>query len=261
LLQFGNAINVCILFERISNFNPRLEKYFKEKPYFLAAISLTISVLLNLPGFFVYEMRQESDFQEALKSSERLQSFPFCKRTAFTFSIYGRVFVILLAFIKDFLYLFFEIILTLISLIYLRKFFLKKQMILSSKISAIKSSNQISSNPAHSSSSDPVLKKVTKIPESTANLNQTSLFTKTNRIISIMSLVVALLSIISNISSFATSVTFILTVNSILFHHFSFIVCFTAIFRYFSNFFILLFFNKNFNDFILKRLRKFQSNK
>jgi hypothetical protein len=74
-----------------------------------------------------------------------------------------------------------------------------------------------------------------------------------------MSLVVALLSIISNISSFATSVTFILTVNSILFHHFSFIVCFTAIFRYFSNFFILLFFNKNFNDFILKRFRKVHS--
>jgi hypothetical protein len=262
MLQFGNAINICILFERISNFSPRLEKYFKQKPFILAAISFIISFLLNLPAFFVYEIRHEYDFEEALQSSEKLQLFPFCKRTAFSLSIYGKVFVFSLALIKDFLYLFFEIILTFISLIYLRKFFLKKQMISSSKISAIKLKYQFSSNQTQSSSSGPAFKTLSKMIVSTANSSKTfSSFTKTNRSISIMSIIVALLSVVSNISSFATSATFIFTANSILFHHFSFIINITAIFRYLSNFFILLIFNKNFNDFILKRLRKFQSNK
>jgi hypothetical protein len=236
MVQFANSINICVLLERISNFVPKLVNYFKNKVYKVSFNFLLISIALNMPSYFVYEMRSEADFKEALNNSKKLLIFTFCKRSSFAISIYGRVFVFFLAFIKDFLYLIIEIILTLLSLVYLRKFFKKKHFLLhqSFQISLMSQKMQV------------ILNDYDQPNKTLKSIN------KSNKAITNMSLVLTSLSIMANISSLIGVIIFILFSNGILYHDFTFLLIFTAAFKHVSNFFILFFFNKNFRKFFHK---------
>jgi len=244
MVQFGNSINICILLERISNFRPELENYFKNKAYKVSIVFLVFSFVLNMPSFFVYQMRSESEFIEALSNYKMLLFFTYCRRSAFAVSVYGRVFVFLLAFIKDFLYLVIEIVLTLISLVYLKNFFEKKKFLLTQSSHSLNTNKNMSLNDFDQSSK--TLKSISK----------------SNHAITNMSFVLTSLSIIANISSLIGVTIFILFSNGALYHDFTFILIFAAASKHVSNFFILFFFNKNFRKFFfnLKVTLKNQSN-
>jgi len=256
LIQFGNSVNICILLERISYFKPGFQRIFQDKPYFISLISLSISILTNLPSFFVYDLRDKAEFRKALESYDLVKTFPYCKRSEFTTSTHGQAIILVSAFINNFLYLLIEIVLTLISLVYLKKFFDKKQTIVSTSSSNTQSLNIDDLNQSQTTFTDHLSNRnqYRKTHRKKANITLDTLLStnKTNQIISIMSLCMALLSIVSNLSSLLSVIVFIITNNGILFHEITFMFNFTAGFKYFSNFFLFILFNKNFRKTFLK---------
>jgi len=256
--MFGSLLNICILFERISNFKPRLEKYFKFRTYWMMLIALAISVLINFPSYFLYEVRHESEFKEALKDAQIVQSFPYCERADFSDTLIGKIMIGILAFIKDFVFSFIEIVLTIISLIHLKKFFKTKQKVL--KV-AKKTFSNLHLNPIDQASSSSGRKKdsdLIKIRQVQQNQHlqyvksQILSAKRSNRKLQMMSICFASFSILSNMTSLTATIIFVLISNGILFHVFSFIIVFTAILKYFVSFFLFYFFNKNFRKYFLK---------
>jgi hypothetical protein len=268
---FGSFINICILFERLSNFKPKLEKYFKRSPYFVSLICLIVSFLVNLPNFLVYEARKEKDFQDALNNSEYLNNFVYCHRVFFFVdTLIGKIIMLLSTSFKDFIFLVLETTLTFMSLYYLKKFFSKKKAILNLNPSKSTSINTTAPNsnkgvfyietaPSNLSEGSSSALKSAKSNEAidrpkkrkTGQLEDKLTFhRRSNRRLQVMSLCFAALSILSNVSSLSTLLLFVIFNNGLLFHIFTFINILTGLLKYASNFFLFYFFNKNFRSFI-----------
>ncbi len=271
---FGAFINICILCERLSNFKPKLEKYFKKSPYLVSFICLIVSLLVNLPNFLVYEARKEKDFQDALQNnSDFLNNFAYCNRVVFFVdTLIGKLIMFLATSFKDFIFLVIEVTLTFMSLYYLKKFFNKKKAILSLNptksisMSTTTLKNKgvfyietVPSNLSEGSSSTFKPKKTNETIDHPKKRNNTQIEDKltfhkrSNRRLQVMSLCFASLSILSNVSSLINLLLFIIFNNGLLFHIFTFINVLTGLLKYASNFFLFYFFNNNFRNFIRQK--------
>jgi hypothetical protein len=254
MVQFGNFMNIFILFERISYFKTRLQRVFKQKVNLLATVAFVTSVLLCLPAFFINEMRDRSEFEEALRSQEKIKTIRYCKRSSFSRTVYGNIIVLLTSFIKDFLFLLFEIALTAVSVYYLKEFFKQKKVVVTILDSGIKNSaiksdiNKTSESlsASHGSSNGKVISTDRKKNKSSLAMSR-----KANKIISIMSLCLAVLSLISNLTSFFIAIVVVFYESGIIFFNMVFTYTFLVILKYFANFFILCLFNRKFRRFII----------
>jgi len=270
---FGSFINICILFERLSNFKPKFEKYFKKRPYLVSFICLVVSFVVNLPNFLVYEARTNKDFQEALNNSQLLNNFAYCNRAVFFVdTLIGKVIMLLSTSLKDFVFLVIEVTLTFMSLYYLKKFFNKKRSILNlnptkstsnsnTAISNNKGIFYIETGPSHLSEGSSSALKSAKSNENIEHPkkrrkvqidDKLTFHRRSNRRLQVMSLCFASLSILSNVSSLISLLLFIIINNGLLFHIFTFINILTGLIKYASNFFLFYFFNSNFRKYLKK---------
>ena len=132
---FSTCIDICILLERISLFNKKYEKYlriFSQKPYSILLVCLIFSIGINIPIVLTGDMRTESEFKEAILNDTKDKTFTYCSRTNFALLTIGKMLTFLISFFRDFLIFVIEVVLTLVSLYYLRNFFNKKTIILNS---------------------------------------------------------------------------------------------------------------------------------
>ncbi len=256
LVQFGNSMNIFILFERIAYFKPRLKRIFKENVFMLSFIAFLASILVNLPAFFLNETRNQSEFEMALTDYKKVQVTDFCRRSSFSKTLYGSILLLMSSFIKDFLFLLVEIILTLISVYYIKEFFKKKTVI--STISNSSITKTVTSQAVSIQSNDNLLNSSIisnfKVLSKEHKLNKSYLakHRKRNKIVSIMSLFLETFSIASNLASILTALALLIFNNRIMYHQLVFICLFLVIFKYFANFFILFLFNKKFRQYLLQ---------
>jgi len=252
LAFWGNLISISILLERISNFKLKLEKYFKNRAYTIILIALIASVLIHIPTYFLYEIRNETEFKKAFENITLAKSFPYCARANFSETVYGKVVLFLITFIRDFVLLGVEIFLTIVSLIYLKKFFKKKQVILSLSQSLQGTMSHIPSEGSSSNQKYSRNSKTNEHPSKKSNSKKIDSIIsskRSNRKLTIMSMCFASLSIISNIASLVNSLVFIAISNGILFHQTTLFNVFSVIMKYFMNFFLFFWFNTNFRKF------------
>ena len=254
---FLSLIDICIQFERISLFKPWLEKYFKSKPYLVSFICFVFSVLFLIPLYLSTIPRDESEYRNLLINFNNSRSIVYCKRTSFTATLHGRILIILSTLIRDIVFSIIELISTLISLYYLKKFFNKKEEILKksvrntsksiSKISNKKGSALHNESQIHNQNKHQVVQNITP--------NQTSSSNKSKRNITIMSLALASVSILCKITSLSYSVSFLF--NSQFSHHYITLSnILAAPLKAIASFIILLIFNKNFRCYISNIFQK-----
>jgi hypothetical protein len=264
---FITLINISIMAERVSYFKPKFASYFKNRAYRVSFICFISGFLVNLPTIFMAEARSTSYYLMAFSSIEKANEFVYCPKSSLSNTVHGRIIILVSAIIKNIVFLITEIILTMISLYYLKKFFKKKKKLVNNNI--VDKSLELSHN--HKSSqkviasheiqlsrismsenkNEHLITNNSKIehPNSKSRQKGTSLGNQSNRRITRMSLIFASLSIFTNFSSLLTSITFIMNSDSFLYQHVLFINISIALVKLCSNFFIFYFYNNNFKSF------------
>jgi hypothetical protein len=243
---FGSLINISILLERLSLFKPKLEKYFKTKPYFVLFVALIITVIIQLPTYFFGEIRQYWEFKEAAKSYENAMHFNgYCKRASFLPTTFGRILLFIIPFIRDFLFLVIEIISTAALLHYFKEFFSKRKIIFKIPVVTSVASNSLQDSNQNSSKFSEVIRKFPLELKEKRNAKSKRI----ERNLQKMSLCFAALSVMANITSLVNSITFMIILNGMIYHEISFFNILFLSFKYQSNFFLFFYFNKKFRTF------------
>jgi len=273
VLLFGTCINICILFERISNFKPIFKNYFRKKPIWVILTCLSLSIVTNIPIYLSVDPRPESEYQEALKNYDLLVNFMYCSRPLYSTTLIGRILLFLSAFISGCVFLVVEIIVNFVSLYKFKKFYKNKEKVLNesegtaTKINQSKSINLVAGNnscepssmstsntkkqPAHDGAYHQSIKK-SYLPKK----NKFS-YSKTTRSLTIMSLTFSSLSILTNIVGFVCGVVFTFnnpnTPNN---RNSLFLLVLFAIIKYFSSFFLFYYFNRSFRNYFNKTFKR-----
>lgn len=137
LYFYDNILDILIAIERLSIFINWLKKF--SKPNFISLLMFSVSVLLNLPILFWFDVKSDEEIVR-LSDSEYQQSF--CNLSKFMKSSFGLTVSILSALIRDLVTLILEILISLLTMMYLRKFFEKKNRLRTSGTLAAGSLNE-----------------------------------------------------------------------------------------------------------------------
>ncbi len=241
---FTNLLDCIIIMERLINFHTSFTEKFKflnHSNVVCLATFLTTSTL-SIANFFFYNIRDNSEFVEAIKSYEILQSFTYCRRVKSNFN--AELLILLLLIIRDFLPLILEIILSVLLIKYFKVYLDERKRILYSNKK--KKSNHLLSmhivyRIANNSHSVDI-----KFKEKISNLENYN--TKLTKMILWMSFC----SILSHIGASYYYIIFMIYDNSLLAHSSLIIAnCFILV-KYATNFFFIYYFNGNFKKYINK---------
>ena len=117
----GNFLDITIILERVIKVRPVgvIKKIIKSK--FFWAVLLLISLVINLPNF---NLTTVSYVDIVINNSLMIRSF-VSKKSNFSLSMPGKIFAYLLFIIRDFITLVIKIILNIISVILVKKYFRK----------------------------------------------------------------------------------------------------------------------------------------
>jgi len=223
-LLFGTCINICILFERISNFKPIFKNYFRTKPISIILVCACLSIFTNIPLYLSVDPRSESEFQEALENYDILVNFIFCSRPSYSSTLIGRILLFLSAFINGCLGLLIEIVVNCVSLYKFKIFYKNKGRVLNRlEKNATKSHQSKAINlEARTTSCEPTSMSASNTKKQ-SNLNESNnqsikkvylpkragfSYSKTTRTLTIMSLTFSGFSITTNIVGFVCGVLF-----------------------------------------------------
>ena len=117
----GNFLDITIIIERVIKVHPIgiIKRVIKSR--FFWALLLLISLVINIPNFYLTTV---SYVDIIINNSLMIRSF-FTKKTDFSLSIIGKALTYLLFIIRDFITLVIKIILNIISVILIKKYFRK----------------------------------------------------------------------------------------------------------------------------------------
>jgi hypothetical protein len=117
----GNLLNIFIMLERMSLY--KNYKLLKDLSIFKLCIFLFIFCgILNIPIYFSLKMKSDQEFIDAFNNYDKAISFTYCKTPKFFQEITGKIFLGLVAFIRDFVSLILEILVGIVSVYYFRKY-------------------------------------------------------------------------------------------------------------------------------------------
>jgi hypothetical protein len=215
-------------------------------------------------------MRSESEFREAIIKDIKDITFTYCQRSSFSLNPFGKVFIFLISFIRDFVILVVEIIFTFASLYYLRKFFDKKSSIsaqtkmskshhpkiLNQVNSQLRNNKSLSSSNNQNDTQNEFNTENVQVNKSISNHGNKNNSNSKNRKLQIMSLSFAAASIIVNLSSLTNLLTFVFDTFGFSFYIASFNVILIGIVKYILSFFIFYFFNKSFRSYVVSLFKK-----
>ena len=247
LYFYSNILDIFITFERLSQLSLNSKSYInKISPFKLCVIGFIGCLIFNSPSFFWNYIQSDEEFYGGARDLANLEKFSYCGRTDFIKSNLGSILSLLMIIIRDFITLIFEIIFDILSILYYRQFLRKKNQIGIGQISSI------------------VLnREKTKANNKTNNINNNNI-KGINQIMNRVSMsdmnlfsMTITLSVISSTSHLMTaSTTFFLIFFKTNYQSTYLIFLLSAIvntIKYFSNFFILYFFNKKF-QYLFKKI-------
>jgi hypothetical protein len=264
---FGTLINICILFERISNFKPIFKNYFRKKPAWIICTCLAISIVINIPLYMSVDARPESDFQEAFQNYDAIGNFMYCSRPAHSTTLVGRILLFLSSFFNGCLFLVIEIVVNFLSLYKFKKFYKNKKRVLNQlgnkklavNTSILRASREPSSLSTFNTNKQLTNDAVDLHANRKSNLLKITVFSssKSTRKLTIMSLTFSGLSIVTNVIGFVCGVIFTFnnpnTPNN---RNSLFLLVLFVMLKYFSSFFLFYYLNRNFRDYFLNVFKK-----
>ena len=228
LYFFNNILDIFILFERCTHFVDRLKPYSRFNPYVVCLITFIVCNVINFPYMFAFSAQQEDVLNEAMVDPDLPQNFTYCKRE-FTTS-YGRIILMAVAFLRDFVTLFLELAASIISIVLFRRFLFKRKLVIQNQNQAMihNLNNQTENMPDALSRAEKFNLKLTKM---TVYLSICSIILHMTIALSYIAVVV----ISSDSGILSNSVT---------------VFCCMAIhIKYMSNFIFFFYFNQHFRDF------------
>ena len=126
LYFFSNMLDVVISLERLSLFITPLKNFKHIQPYLLSAGILVVCTVLNLPTFFLMEPVTDRDFFNASSTSNTSNSTQlvgcYCSQTVFFTTTLGQAFAIFTFICRDFLTTGIELIFCILSITKLQRF-------------------------------------------------------------------------------------------------------------------------------------------
>ena len=120
LYFIGNLLDIIIALDRLSIFVKAFKPLTKLNSYMVCLFITSISLILNLPHFFLYYVKNDDEFYNEIRFN--ISIFTFTGRTEFFYSTIGMITTYFQIIIRDILTLFMEIIISSLAFYYLRKF-------------------------------------------------------------------------------------------------------------------------------------------
>lgn len=218
---YGNVMDIFINVERALNFSNRFPRFKKMSPYITSLIAFVISLILNIPNFFIYEIVEDKDL---------FIKFRLCVPSKFNLSTIGKIFQIASYIIGGPVVLILEIASNIVSMICFRNYMNRKSTLQSNKN---------------------MDKKQRKKQKKIDKMEKKLLF---------MTFYLSGYSILMHIVQFASQIIiFILGTNPTLVSVFTFLYAFIMSLKHSSNIFFYYFFNYNFRR-SLKFCKSIRSN-
>jgi hypothetical protein len=236
--------DILLALDRLSIFIERF-KILKQIPtMYLCLVIVLTSVIINLPVYFSYYVKNDKDFYDGIRNN--LDKFSFTGRTSFFYSKLNYVFTIIGIVLRDVIALFLEIFTSLLSVYYYKIYESKSNRIFNLNSNVIELVNTImntmgiNNNPA-TNNNDAYMNR-DNLPKSTI-ANKKFMIGKQ---IILMTMILSFSSIISHV---LICVSFLIGANGpckILYDFLCISLLFLAI-KHSSNIFIFYNFNSHFN--------------
>ena len=129
----GKAFEILILFERLSNFHPRLKRHLASFNYARMHTTMPIvyvlCAVLNVPIYFRRSIKSDDHLLKGFADFNRTRSISYCDQSPLASTAVGWSLVFLMVFVRDFLTLVVEVALSIWLVVSFRRF-------ISSKMSA-----------------------------------------------------------------------------------------------------------------------------
>ena len=232
LYFYSNVLDIFITFERLSQLSLYSASFFNRTPPLILCLTGFFGCLIfNAPSFLWNFVQSDEEFYGKARDLANLDKFSYCGKTDFIKSNLGGILTLLMIIVRDLITLILEIIFDILSIYYYVNFMKKKRQI---SMSNNQNHNQ---NNDHNSNNQ----NVHKLSWSDMNLFA-------------MTITLSTISLASHLMTAST--TFFLTFFRTNYESTSliFLICSTVnTTKYFSNFFILYFFNRNFKNVLSKK--------
>lgn len=255
IFLFINILDSILLLERLSNFdfNSKLRRFFKFNPYKVCFLLYILSNLINISGFFVYEIKSNEDFESIQYDYEKLNTFVYCKRIPFFYTKTGKIIILITILIKHIFTLLIEMILSVCSIIKFKKYYKNTNSRLNRINNKMERNNlMIENNIAiNSSKKSHLIMKSSKYSKSIQNsiriLNKIEIY---NAGLTKMTIYLSIFSIINHIGLFFAYITIMIDEYNTKLHRYSgLLIILFVILKYTSNFFLFYHFNKSFRNY------------
>jgi hypothetical protein len=220
-----NILDCVLLVERVSLLTKRFDKFARLDSFKINICIFFGCNLLNLPGYFLYDVKSNEDFQKAAENIHDTINFKYYSTNPFFLSLSGRIIIIVLVFIKDILSLVVEILLSIVLIILFKNYLTNKKTLITS--SKNKFSNQ--DQDQQEQQSDSLMVQLNnKLPNKLDKLNL--------KLIK-MTIFISICSIMSHLVLVLCYVIYLIDDTSFLARYASFTGILFVLFKYISNFF------------------------
>ena len=271
LYYFLSVLDCLLLLERISNLtnNIRIKSFFNYDSWIVCSCLFVICNLINSPSFFVASPRNDDYYAEIIVNLDKIKEFTYCKREPFFFTSSGRLIIILVVILRDFVTLIIEICLSIYSFILFKRYLSRRADVLYLNSNLATSINMLNNSSTVKQENNRVYINEAIVnddtdqdiitissdninnPNNINNQNVRDIITKAESFNSRLTRMTIYISIFSLMSHFSIAITFIdvtLDDRSMFIFISSFISCFLSVVKYVCNFFLFYRFNRSFRN-------------
>jgi hypothetical protein len=125
-----DILDCIIACERLANFmvETRMKEVIKYSPNMINILFLMYSFLVNAPTFFEFTIKTDSEIDQVLysKDMDLIKAFKICGREEFFTTRPGQLILIILFILRELVTLIFQVIASILTLIYFRKYLNKR---------------------------------------------------------------------------------------------------------------------------------------
>jgi hypothetical protein len=236
---FNTVIDILITFDRIGTFKPIAVKWMKLTPYKMSLAAFICCLAIDFPFFFAFS---PGSFTVYLNSTYA-QTFRYSGLSSFAYTEVGKVLILIIYIVRDFLLMVVEIALSIASVYLLKQYMVRRASMFSKRGSdaAVRASQMVN-----------VASTVTAATNDHARNGNSS---NADLNLSIMVSLMCLFSIIEHLAVLIASAYPYIGSDNILIHLLYFLAFFLTSVKHSLNFLLLYTFNKKFRS-IARKLVK-----
>jgi hypothetical protein len=218
-----NILDCVLLLERTSLLTKRLDKFARMDSFKMNIYIFCGCNILNLPGYFLYDVKSNQAFYNAATNYEETINFKYYSTSPFFLTLTGRIIIIFLVLIKDILTLVIEMILSIILIVLFKDYITNKLTLLTPSL--LKNSNQ---DQQEQQSDSLMIQSNNELPKKLDKLNL--------KLIK-MTIFISMCSIMSHLVLVLCYIIYLIDDTSLMARYASFTAILFVLFKYISNFF------------------------